>query len=61
MKQQGNSAFVTPSVAGQLVGVSRFTILRYLEAGSVQGIRLPSGHWRVSLASVLRLRNSGDG
>jgi predicted site-specific integrase-resolvase len=59
--KQGESAFVNPSVAGQLVGVSRFTILRYLKAGAVQGIRLPSGHWRVSLASVLRLRGGGYG
>lgn len=42
------------------LGVSRYTLLRYLESGQVDGFRLPGGHWRIRRESVERIRTGSN-
>jgi excisionase family DNA binding protein len=43
---------VTVGRAAALIGVSATTVIRYMETGKLDGITLPSGHRRISQASL---------
>jgi excisionase family DNA binding protein len=38
---------LTTGQAAELLGVSRSTVVRYIEAGTLDARRLPGGHWRI--------------
>lgn len=39
--------WLTTGQAAELLGVSRSTVVRYIEAGTLDARRLPGGHWRI--------------
>jgi excisionase family DNA binding protein len=39
--------WLTAGQAATLLGISRSTVVRYIEAGTLDARRLPGGHWRV--------------
>ena len=48
--------YITTGKAAPLLGVKDTrTVVHMIEAGYLAGIRLPSGHWRVTRESVLEL------
>lgn len=47
---------VSPREAAAMLAVSPRTVARMLDAGTLEGIHLPSGHRRVLRASVDKLR-----
>jgi excisionase family DNA binding protein len=51
--------WLTTGQAAKLLGVSRSTVLRQIDAGTLQARRLPHGHWRIPRASAENLRCSG--
>ena len=59
-KQQG---FRKLAEVQQQLGVSRWTLYEWLKDGRIQGVKLPSGHYRVPEAEVKRLTGQaiGDG
>jgi excisionase family DNA binding protein len=52
---------VTSGEAAEIMGVSRSTIKRYVEAGLLPYRRLPSGHLRIKRADVERLAGKEEG
>lgn len=42
-----------------MLGVGRDAVRRYIDAGELQAVKLPSGHYRVRKSSVLRLLERG--
>lgn len=56
------SEYIGAEEAARLLGVSRRTITRYLAAGKLEGFQLPGEqrrHWRISVASIERLKGGG--
>jgi excisionase family DNA binding protein len=53
---------ITTGVAARMLGVKTDAIRSYINSGALVAIKLPSGHYRVSRASVERLlaRRTGD-
>lgn len=47
---------ISPYDARQILGVSDQTLNKYLKAGLIEGIKLPSGHRRYVKESVERIR-----
>jgi excisionase family DNA binding protein len=47
--------WLTTGQAAELLGVSRSTVVRYIEAGTLNARRLPGGHWRVRRSEAERL------
>lgn len=45
-------ALLTTGETAEALRVSTQTVLRYLEAGELAGVRLPGGQWRVYRSSV---------
>jgi len=50
--------WLTTGQAAELLGVSRSTVVRYIEAGTLDARRLPGGHWRVRRTDAERLLGS---
>ena len=50
-----NSGLVTPKVAAKVLGVSTYTVYRWLKRGWLDGITLPNGTKRVSWTSLNRV------
>ncbi len=46
---------MTTGQAATLLGISRSTVVRYIEAGTLDARRLPGGHWRVPRSAVEKL------
>ena len=46
------SLHISPAQAGRRTNVSRWTIIRALKAGLIEGFRDNSGHWKINPASV---------
>jgi excisionase family DNA binding protein len=44
--------WLTTGQAAELLGVSRSTVVRYIEAGTLEARRLPGGHWRIPRAAA---------
>ncbi len=58
--------WLTTGQAAALLGISRSTVVRYIEAGNLDARRLPGGHWRIRRAAAEKLLNddsesAGDG
>jgi len=52
---------VTTGQAAELLGVSRSTVVRYIEAGTLDARRLPGGHWRIRRNDAEKLlRNDSE-
>lgn len=51
--------WLTVKEAAEMLGVSRITIRRYTISGKLGEVRLPSGHRRIPLAEIERLRREG--
>lgn len=49
--------YVRLTEAQRALGVSYWTVLRWIRDGRLQAIRLPSGQLRVAKAHVLRFRH----
>ncbi len=47
--------WLTTGQAAELLGVSRSTVVRYIEAGTLDARRLPGGHWRIRRADAEKL------
>ncbi len=47
--------WLTTGQAAELLGVSRSTIVRYIEAGTLDARRLPGGHWRIHRSAAEKL------
>jgi len=47
--------WLTTGQAAELLGVSRSTVVRYIEAGTLDARRLPGGHWRIRRSEAERL------
>ena len=47
--------WLTTGQAAELLGVSRSTVVRYIEAGTLVARRLPGGHWRVRRSEAEKL------
>jgi excisionase family DNA binding protein len=47
--------WLTTGQAAELLGVSRSTVVRYIEAGTLEARRLPGGHWRIRRNEAERL------
>ena len=47
--------WLTTGQAAELLGVSRSTVVRYIEAGTLAARRLPGGHWGVRRSEADRL------
>lgn len=43
----------------RLLGVSRWTLYAWIKRGKIQGVKLPSGHYRIPINEVERLK-AGD-
>jgi excisionase family DNA binding protein len=50
---------LTTGEAAELLGVSRWTCLRYIREGRLPAVRLPSGHMRIKRSDVERLIEQG--
>ncbi len=46
---------MTTGEAAELLGVSRSTVVRYIEAGTLDARRLPGGHWRIRRSEAEKL------
>lgn len=46
---------MTTGQAAELLGVSRSTVVRYIEAGTLEARRLPGGHWRIRRSDAEKL------
>ena len=46
---------MTTGQAAELLGVSRSTVVRYIEAGTLDARRLPGGHWRIRRSEAEKL------
>ncbi len=44
--------WLTTGQTATLLGISRSTVVRYIEAGTLEARRLPGGHWRVRRAAA---------
>ena len=51
--------WLTTGQAARLLGVSRSTVVRHIDAGNLEAFRLPGGHWRIHRATVENLRRRG--
>ena len=49
--------WLTTGQAATVIGVSRSTIVRYIESGDLEARRLPGGHWRIDRAAAEKLRD----
>jgi len=47
-----SETFLTPAEAGERLGISGRTIRRWVEAGHISGVILPSGMYRVPESAV---------
>lgn len=47
---------MTPAEAAKVLGVSTNTLVRWYQAGLIDGVRHPSGHHRYVRSSVERIR-----
>ena len=47
--------WLTTGQAAELLGVSRSTVVRYIEAGTLNARRLPGGHWRIRRSEAEKL------
>lgn len=47
---------VSPREAAEILGVSHTTVHNYFDHGYLDGFRLPGGARRVSMESIIRLR-----
>ena len=47
--------WLTTGQAAELLGVSRSTVVRYIEAGTLEARRLPGGHWRIRRSEAEKL------
>jgi excisionase family DNA binding protein len=47
---------IQPAAAATIIGVSRDTICRWVDAGRLKAYRLPSGHRRIDVDAVLDLK-----
>jgi excisionase family DNA binding protein len=47
--------WLTTGQAAELLGISRSTVVRYIEAGTLEARRLPGGHWRIHRNAAERL------
>ncbi len=47
--------WLTTGQAAELLGVSRSTVVRYIEAGTLEARRLPGGHWRIRRSDAEKL------
>lgn len=47
--------WLTTGQAAALLGISRSTVVRYIEAGTLEARRLPGGHWRIRRAVAEKL------
>ncbi len=55
-------ALLSPSAAAQYLGLSRQHVVRLVEAGRLDGQRMPgSEYWQIPLTSVIALRDSREG
>jgi excisionase family DNA binding protein len=50
--------WLTTGQAAEMLGVSRSTVVRYIEAGTLEARRLPSGHWRIHRTAAEKLLRS---
>ena len=46
---------MTTGQVAELLGVSRSTVVRYIEAGMLDARRLPGGHWRIRRGDAEKL------
>lgn len=46
---------MTTGQAAELLGVSRSTVVRYIEAGTLDARRLPGGQWRIRRSEAEKL------
>jgi excisionase family DNA binding protein len=51
--------WLTTGQAAKLLGVSRSTVMRHIDAGSIEGYRLPGGHWRIRRADLEKIVRDG--
>jgi excisionase family DNA binding protein len=51
---------LTTAQAAAVLGVSKRTVIRMIEAGEVPAERTPGGHARVKLAHVAAIRDGAD-
>jgi excisionase family DNA binding protein len=51
--------YLTTGQAAKLLGVSRWTVIRYAATGKIQAVTLPSGDRRIPKAEVERLLREG--
>lgn len=54
------TSFISLIEASQILGVSAFTVKRYIKQGKIQGARTPGGHWRVSRGSCIAYLSGGN-
>ena len=52
--------FIASGQAAKLLGVTPATVTTYLRQGHLEGVQLPSGHWRVTRESVDQLLRAGS-
>jgi len=45
--EQSGAEYLTTGVIAQYCGVSRVTVLRWINTGHLAAFRLPSGHYRI--------------
>ena len=50
--------WLTTGQAAALLGISRSTVVRYIEAGTLEARRLPGGHWRIARSDAEKLLRS---
>lgn len=53
--------WLTTGEAARLLGISRSTVVRYIEAGTLDARRLPGGHWRLRRTAVEKLLGDESG
>jgi excisionase family DNA binding protein len=51
--------WLTTGQAAELLGISRSTVVRYIEAGTLDARRLPGGRWRVRRVAAEKLLRDG--
>lgn len=52
---------LTPARVATIFGVTPYTVRTWLKDGTIQGIKLPSGHWRIAQSEVKRYANTKFG
>ena len=50
--------FVTPQDVANECGVSKMTVLRWIDQGLLKAIKLPSGHYRILTEEFGRFKKS---